>query len=100
MTKKKRTATQFFDVAETHGLEPLIKKYWVYSYIYAFHDPMEPETETVNRIGIATRMNKEGFSTPEDLAGDIQLLADDASQVGKSRLFHGRSIDAVKMDVK
>ena len=25
MTKKKRTAAQFFDDAETHGLEPLIK---------------------------------------------------------------------------
>ena len=25
MTKKRRTATQFFDVAETHGLEPLMK---------------------------------------------------------------------------
>lgn len=25
MTKKKRTAAQFFDDAETHGLEPLTK---------------------------------------------------------------------------
>ena len=25
MTKQERTAAQFFDVAETHGMEPLVK---------------------------------------------------------------------------
>ena len=71
---------------------------WMYSYIYAEHDPTEPGPETSYRIGIATRKNDEGPSKSEDLAGDIQLLADDASQVGKPRLFHGRAIDAARMD--
>lgn len=76
----------------------VVMECWMYSYIYADHEPAEPGSERVNRIGIATRKNDEGPSESDDLAGDIQLVADDASQVGKSRLFHGRAVDAARMD--
>lgn len=73
---------------------------WIYSYSYASHDPEKAEAETANRIGVATRICEGFFSSPEDHAGDIQLLADDAWQIGKSRLFHGRVVNAANLDLK
>ena len=62
---------------------------WMYSYCYAICNPYEPDSETANRIGIATRVAKGRLSSPEDHAGDIQLLAEDAPPINRSKLFHG-----------
>ncbi|KAL9609351.1 MAG: hypothetical protein Q9167_005876 [Letrouitia subvulpina] len=68
---------------------------WIYSYSYACHDPEKAEAETANRIGVATRIVEDFFSSPEDHAGDIQLLADDAWRIGKSsQLFLERSLES------
>ena len=73
---------------------------WMYSYSYAIHNPSETESETASRIGIATRVSEGLFSSPEDHAGDIQLLAEDAPQISRSKLFHGRIVDAAKLDME
>lgn len=73
---------------------------WMYSYCYAIHDPFETDSETANRIGIATRVATGWLSSPEDHAGDIQLVAEDAPRINRSKLFHGRVVDAAKLDME
>lgn len=74
---------------------------WMYSYCYAIHNPSKTDSETANRIGIATRVAK-GYRPylPEDHAGDIQLLAEDAPRINKAKLFHGRVVDVAKLDME
>jgi len=71
-----------------------------YNCCYATHNPLETGSETANCIGIATRASEGYFSTPGDVAGDIQLLAEDAPQIGRSKLFHGRIVNAAKLDME
>ena len=76
-------------------------KCWIFSYCYAIHNPSESKSKKTYRIGIATRLNGGDFSAIfKDHAADIQLLAENSSQIGSSKLFHGRVVNPAKMNIE
>lgn len=73
---------------------------WLYSYCFADSNRGDVKSAKAYRIGIATQMKEEGACACEEHAGDIQLLATDARNLGLSELFHGRSVDTAKLDME
>ncbi|KAA6410866.1 MAG: hypothetical protein FRX48_05176 [Lasallia pustulata] len=72
---------------------------WIYSYCFADYNPEEPGSEKVYRIGIAARQSEDDLPEDDDFVGSIQLLAEDARQINRSELFHGRIVDTTKVDM-
>lgn len=72
---------------------------WIYSYCFADYNPEEPGWEKVYRIGIAARQSEDDLPEDDDFVGSIQLLAEDARQINRSELFHGRIVDTTKVNM-
>lgn len=71
---------------------------WIFSYCFAKYDLEESGPEIAFRIGIAARQSKDILPNAADLDGSIQLLAEDAPQINRQKLFHGRIVDVKKVN--
>ena len=82
---------------------------YIYSYLNAQNIGVEATTsipqqgplvsETAYRISIGTRIPNDTAIPYLDHAGDIQLSATTATEIGKDRLFHGRDIDPARVNI-